>query len=98
MAAYLIANYDITNPEGYATYPEAAIPTLLAHGAEVLVADYDSEVLEGQPRKVAVVLKFPSKDAARAWYVSEEYVKVKHLRTDNAEGVAVLADEFQMPG
>ena len=98
MAAYLVANYEITNPDGYAPYPDAARPTLLAHGAEVLVADYDSEALEGEPRKVTVVLKFLSKDVARAWYASEEYVKVKHLRTDNAEGIGVLVDEFQMPG
>ncbi len=98
MAAYLVANYDITNPDGFAPYPDAATPTLLAHGAEVLAADFDGEVLEGEPRKVTVVLKFPSMDVAKAWYGSEEYVKVKHLRTDNTEGTVVLVDEFQMPG
>ena len=38
MAAYLIANYRITNPESYGAYPSAALATLAAHGAEVLAA------------------------------------------------------------
>ena len=39
MAAYLIANYRITNPEAYRAYPPAVLPTLATHGAEVLAAD-----------------------------------------------------------
>ncbi len=39
---------------------------LLACGAEVLVADYESEMVEGQASSVTIVLKFPSKEAARA--------------------------------
>lgn len=97
MAAYLIANYRITNPETYEAYPPAAIPTLSAHDVEVLVADYDSEPIEGNPSSVTVVLKFASKEAARAWYDSPEYQDVVHLRTDNSEGFIVLADEFVMP-
>jgi len=98
MAAYLIASYDVTDPDGFGNYPQAAMQTLSAHGAEVLVAGTDGESLEGQPRKHTVVVKFQSKDAARTWYESEEYVKVKPLRTDNSEGTLVLADELQIPG
>lgn len=97
MAAYLIANYQITNPEAYAAYPPAVVPTLMAHGAEVLVADYDSEFIEGEARSVSVVLKFPSKEAARAWYESEEYQAIMHHRKDNSEGYLLFADEFRMP-
>ena len=97
MAGYLIANYRITNPEGYEGYVPAVMPTLSAHGVEVLVADYESEPIEGEPFNVTVVLKFPSKDAARAWYDSPEYQEVVHLRKDNSEGSAVIADEFVMP-
>lgn len=98
MAGYLIANYRITNPEAYAAYPPAVIPTLLAHRAEVLVADYESEAVEGEPGSVTIVLKFPSKAAARAWYDSPEYRDIVGLRTDNSEGFVVFANEFVMPG
>ena len=47
---------------------------------------------------MTVILRFPSKDAAHAWYTSEEYAKIKHLRTDNTEGIVTISDEFMMPG
>ncbi len=39
MAAYIVANYRVTNSESFKAYPPAVLPTLSAHGAEVLVAD-----------------------------------------------------------
>lgn len=97
MAAYLIASYRITNPEAYSAYPPAVMRTLMAHGAEVLAADYQSEPIEGQPAPVTIVLRFPSKEAVRAWYDSPEYQEIIALRTDNSEGFVVFADEFVMP-
>lgn len=94
MAAYLVANYRITKPDAYGAYPPAVVPTLAAHGAEVLAADYESEVVEGEPSSVTIVLRFPSKEAARAWYHSPEYQKIVHLRTDNSDGFVVFADGF----
>ncbi len=97
MAGYLIANYLITNPEAYGAYPPAVIPTLLAYGGEVLVADYESELVEGQASSVTIVLKFPSKEAARSWYSSNDYQEIIHHRIDNTEGFILFADEFIMP-
>ena len=97
LTAYLVANYRITDPESYGAYPPAVIPTLVAYGAEILVADYASEAIEGRPSSVTVVVKFPSKDAARAWYDSPEYREIVGLRTDNSEGFLLLANEFAMP-
>ena len=97
MAGYLIANYRITDAEAYKAYPPAVIPTLMAHGAEVLVADYESEVVEGKPASVTIVLKFPSMEAARTWYDSPEYRQIVGLRTENSEGFVVFADGFVMP-
>jgi uncharacterized protein (DUF1330 family) len=96
MSAYMVFNYTITNPEGYQAYPPAAMPTLPS-GAEVLVADYESDSIEGAPGHVTVVLRFESRDVARAWYESEAYQAVRHLRTSNAEGAATLCDGFVMP-
>ncbi len=94
MACYLIANYRITNPEGYKEYSSAVVPVLQRAGAEILVADYAAEPVEGSPANVMIVLKFASKEAARAWYESPEYQAIIHLRTDNTEGSMVFADGF----
>ena len=97
MSAYAVASYRVTNPEGFGDYPAQAIPTILQYGGEVLAADRESQVVEGEPAPVTVILRFPSKDAAREWYRSDEYQRIIHMRTDNSEGTVVLLDEFVMP-
>ena len=92
MAGSFVANYTITNPAEYAQYLAAVGPILKAHGAENIVIDRDSEPLEGSAGQVTVVLRFASKAAAKAWYESAEYQAILHLRTDNTEGVGVIAE------
>ncbi len=97
MSGYLIVNYEITNPESFKAYTAAVVPTITAHGGEILVAGPGSEAVEGDPKPVTVVVKFPSKDTLRAWYDSPEYQAIIHHRLDNTEGMMVFADEFKMP-
>ena len=97
MASYLIANYNVTNQEGYGAYLAAVGPTIAAHGGKILVAGAGSEPVEGNPGAVTVVLEFPSREALQGWYDSEEYQKIIHFRTDNTEGSMVFADEFVLP-
>ena len=92
MPAYLVANYRITNPDGYAAYPPAVAPTLEPFGGELVVADFDSEPVEGEPLPVTIIVRFPSREAARAWHQSDEYQAVIKLRTDNTEGDVVFVD------
>jgi len=92
MAGYFVANYTITNQAEYKKYLAAVGPSLQAHGAENIVVDRDSELLEGSAGKVTVVLRFATKDAAMAWYESPEYRAIRHLRTDNTEGIGVIAE------
>ena len=92
MAGYFVANYAITNQAGYEEYLAAVGPTLDAHGAERIVVDRGSELLEGPAAQVTIVLRFASKAAATNWYESPEYQAIVHLRTDNTEGTAVIAE------
>lgn len=98
MASYLIANYKITNPDGYAKYVAAVGATIIAHGGKILVAGPDSTPVEGNPAPVTVVLEFPTREALQGWYDAPEYREIIHLRTDNTEGAMVFANEFVMPG
>jgi uncharacterized protein (DUF1330 family) len=92
MAGYFVANYTITNQAEYKEYVAAVGPTLTAHGAENIVVDRESELLEGSAGQVTVVLRFATKAAVEAWYESPEYRAIRRLRTDNTEGVAVIAE------
>ena len=91
MEGYIVFNYRINNREAYEPYLAEVMQTLIAHDAEILVADFESEAIEGDPGQVTVVLKFSSKEAANNWYQSPEYQKIIKLRTDNSEGIGVLA-------
>jgi uncharacterized protein (DUF1330 family) len=95
--AYVVANFRITDAEGYSAYPPLARPMLAAHGAEVLAVDRDSEVLEGRAGHNTVVIRFPSKEVARAFYDSPEYREIVGLRTNNSEGFMVLIEGVAAP-
>jgi uncharacterized protein (DUF1330 family) len=92
MPAYLIANYRISNPAGYAAYPQAVAPTLAPFGGELVVGDFASQTLEGSPAPVSVIVRFPDRAAAQSWYDSEAYAAVRQLRIDNTEGFVLIAE------
>ena len=92
MAGYFVANYTILNQAGYQEYLAAVGAVLTAHGAETIVVDRDSALLEGSAGQVTIVLRFATKAAAKAWYESPEYQAIRHLRTDNCEGTGVIAE------
>lgn len=99
MAAYMIAMYDIVDPDGYEGYVPGVIPLLQKHGAQVLVADYDARPIEGPGRGVCVVLKFESEAAALTWYNDPAYGPVKKIRVDSSANTNILlAKEFVQPG
>ena len=95
--AYVVANFSITDAQGYAAYPPLVRPMLAAHGAEVLAVDRESEVIEGEAGHNTVVIRFPSKEAARAFYDSPEYQEIVRLRTDNSDGFLVLTEGVVPP-
>ncbi len=97
MPAYVVANYKVTNPEAFEPYVPAVVPVITGAGGEIVVADFESDPVEGNPGHVTVVLKFESKDAINAWYTSDEYEAVKGLRTDNSEGQVTVVDGFVPP-
>jgi uncharacterized protein (DUF1330 family) len=92
MAGFFVANYTITNQAGYKEYLAAVGPSLEAHGAETIIVDRGCDLLEGSAGQVTVVLRFATKAAAQAWYESPEYQAIRRLRTDNTEGVGVIAE------
>lgn len=99
MTAYIIASYDIVDPESYGGYVPGVIPLLQKHGAEVLVADYDAQALEGEKRSAYVVLRFASEEAALHWYNDPAYEPVRKVRLGScANGNLALVKQFVPPG
>lgn len=94
MLAYLIARFDMTDPEragdAYKKYVEGAGPAYQAHGARFLVRGGTAHSFEGEARTRNVVIEFPSLEEARACYESETYQTARAHRLDVAEGEVVL--------
>ena len=93
MAAYFIVDVDVKNPKEYEPYKQAAAASIAQYGGRYLVRGGTHEVIEGEWRPTRiVVLEFPTVEAAKRWYESEEYKKVKPLRLKNAVGHMILVE------
>jgi uncharacterized protein (DUF1330 family) len=81
MAAYIVLNIDVTNPERYAEYVKVASATVEQYGGRYLVRGGNAIKLEGtlEPKRL-VVLEFPSLERANAWWESAEYQAPKAIR------------------
>jgi uncharacterized protein (DUF1330 family) len=86
MTVYLVANVTVRNAEKMEAYTAAAGPTLVEHGGEFLLDGQHAETLSGQWDAPGVALvRFPSVEAARAWYNSPEYQALAPLRASAAD-------------
>jgi len=81
--AYLLVQGVVTDPEGFKAY-NAALPPIYRQygGAHVsLTPAVKVQVIEGEAENRSIVIsKFPSKEAALAFWNSPEYTAAKALR------------------
>jgi len=85
MSGYIIANVAVTNPVQYEEYKKWSSAAMASQGAEVCVRGGKVEVLEGDwtPDRV-VILKFPTFEAAKAFYDCPDYLKAREARAGAA--------------
>ena len=84
MSALWIAHVNVTDPEAYGRYAQAAGPVIAAHGGVFLARASRYVQLEGNDRARNVVARFPSVEHAVACYNSPEY----QAALDHARGAA----------
>lgn len=53
--------------------------------------------IEGDLAEGVALIEFPSADEARAWYDSEEYQKIQHLRTENSRFINIIVEAGSLP-
>lgn len=94
MAAYLIADTNVTDPEGYERYKALARPIAerfggeyVARGGELFVDDDDLWA----PRRL-VVIRFPDLATAKEFLASDDYEPVKAMRREFAESTVVVVE------
>ena len=81
MPAYLFAEIDVTDPEGYESYRAGARAATEAYGGRVIARSAQSTVVEGDGvGSHCVIIQFEDMTALTAWYDSEEYAEPKAIR------------------
>jgi uncharacterized protein (DUF1330 family) len=91
MPFYYVANYTVTDPEGFSAYAEL-VPPITGASEATRIASGPGEVIEGSPGGRTVILSFPTRQAFHDWYDSDAYREVRPHRTDNSDGWALLIE------
>jgi uncharacterized protein (DUF1330 family) len=98
MSAYAVAHMrKVTINPGIVEYLERIDATLHPYAGRFLVHGPKVEVLEGTWPGTLIVIEFPDKERARAWYQSPSYQDILALRTDNSESDVILVDGISQP-
>jgi uncharacterized protein (DUF1330 family) len=97
MAAYVIANVEVTDPQAYEEY-RRQVPAIIAkYGGRYLARGGEAQVLEGDTAAHRmVILEFPDMKALKAFHGSPEYKPLIALR-QRASNSSLLAVEGVAP-
>jgi uncharacterized protein (DUF1330 family) len=93
--AYLLVQGHVTDREGFKAYNAALPPIYRKYGGEylALVPAPLVEVAEGPAENRSIVLaRFPSREAARAFWDSPEYAEAKKLRDGKGTFYVTILD------
>ena len=94
MAAYIVVDTEITDPEQYEDYKRLAKPIVESHGGTYLARGGAMHVVDAElwsPTRI-VLLEFPDMASARAFAESDEYAPVAAMRHDYANSTVVIID------
>ena len=93
MPAYVIAEVEVSNPEGYDTYRPLAGASIAQYAGKFVVRGGKAELIEGtqQPARI-VVIEFADAAAAKRWYASPEYQAALKIRLANSRGRVLIVE------
>ena len=86
MAAYIIAQINVTDPQKYQEYAKRAAPASAKYGGRYLARGGAKTPLEGEiPFQRIVVVEFKDVETAKRFYNSPEYQEARKHRLGAAE-------------
>ena len=93
MPSYAVAHMRSVNiGPAIVEYLQRIDATLEPFGGRFLVHGGKAEVLEGSWSGNLIVIEFPDRARAKAWYESPAYQEILRLRTDNSESDTFFVD------
>ena len=93
MAAYLIADIEVTDPAGFEEYRRLVAPLVDKYGGKYVVRGGASETVEGDwsPNRI-VIIEFESMERLKGWYGSDDYRPVMAKRFSSANSKVVMVE------
>ena len=93
MTAFVVVQESIENEDVFNQYRAKAPATIEAYGGKFLARGGNLEVLEGElPHKRLVIIEFPTREDAIAWYNSSEYQEILPTRLSSSKGIFAVVD------
>jgi uncharacterized protein (DUF1330 family) len=97
--AYVVAEIQVTNPEGYADYRALSTASLAQYGGTWLARGGQRTQFEGNDDQHnenwrTVVVEFPSMEQARTWYESPEYTHAREIRQAHSIGRLFIVEGY----
>lgn len=93
MAAYVIADVEVTEEALFEEYRKLVPATVEAFGGRYIVRGGTSEVVEGDamPHRT-VIIEFDSFERAKAWHSSEMYAGPKQMRIGSTNSNVMIVE------
>ena len=93
MAAYVINDMEVLDPQGLEDYKKLSPQTVAQYGGKFLARGGQLKKLEGdwQPKRL-VILEFPSIEQAEAWIDSPEYAAPRKMRQKASRSNIVVVE------
>ena len=89
---YLVANIRVKDKEKFAAFSGMAGPVIKAHGGKILAKGPDAERHEGDLKGTVMMIEFDSLNAARQFYLSDDYQAAKAIRDACSEADLMLIE------
>ena len=93
MPSYAVAHMrQVTMGPAVVEYLQRIDATLAPFGGRFIVHGGEVEVLEGGWPGHLIIIEFPDRGRARAWYNSDAYQEIVALRTGNSASDVIMVD------
>ena len=93
MRAFLVSQQNLHDHQKIAAYRERVMAVLEPFGGKFVVRGGATTVLEGEwPFERTVIIEFPSREKAEAFYRSDAYQQILPLRLESTTGNLVIID------
>ncbi len=93
MSAFMIVSVTPHDEEKFCEYESRTLEIVKRHGGAPIARTEQPLVWEADTAPaIGVILQFPDRQAAAAFYHSEEYAPLKHLRQTIADASAVVVE------